>query len=218
MKRLALVLLMVIAAGCDDTRGMETRTYKLLQLSLDQAFTLFAPYLRSGGTIAGKDSLITVREKPDRLKVIEDLLKKYDGGGDARDIMLHVQVVQADGFTQRDSALAAIEPLLRRTFRFKGFRTLGQTDVRVREQGTFSQSQHYFTVSGRALKLENAAGETRLPLQITLVITQNDRTGLLFGDQMSTTVTTMLGKPMVLGKNIEQGAIILIITPSLASM
>ena len=47
---------------------------------------------------------------------------------------------------------------------------------------------------------------------------QNDRTGLLFGDQMSTTVTTMLGKPMVLGKNIEQGAIILIITPSLASM
>src|SRR5262245_50713739 len=105
MKRFATIaLLLVTLVACDKQRGMETKTYQLHRLKTDEALELLTPYIREGGRLSGKNTLITVTEKPDRQKVIEELLKKYDGTGEAIDIGLDVQVIEADGFEKTDSA------------------------------------------------------------------------------------------------------------------
>jgi len=219
MKRLAMVLAIVAVTGCGDrTRGMDTRTFTLGRLDSDQALTLLTPYVSEGGMLSAKGKLITVREKPDRMKVIEGLLAQYDGGGEAVDVALHFQVVQANGFTQRDSALTDIEPMLHQTFRYHGYKLLGETQVRVREEGTFEQNVGQFSISGRVHRME-AGPQKRLPMEIQLRTAPHKASdGSTAQDAMETTVTTTLGKPMVLGQSTSGGAIILVIRPSLAAM
>lgn len=221
MKWLTLLLVCTALVACDRTRGMEVRTYELSRLDADQVQALLTPYIGQGGTIAMKKGsrLITVRDRPERLKVVEDLLKKYDGGGEAVDVMLDLQVVQADGFTQRDSALADIEETLRQTFRYRGYRLLGETHVRVREENGFEQNVGEFAITGRVHRIQNVASEKRLPIDIQLQTPmQVGPNGLPHQEQMGTTVTATLGKPMVLGQSTKNGAVILVIRPGLAAM
>ncbi|HEX6559630.1 MAG TPA: secretin N-terminal domain-containing protein [Longimicrobiales bacterium] len=221
MKWLVLTFACMALVACNKTRGMEVRTYELSRLDADQVQTLLTPYIGDGGTIVMKKGsrLITVRDRPERLKLIEAVLKKYDGSGEAADVMLDLQVVQADGFSQRDSALADIEPTLRQTFRYRGYRLLGETHVRVREDNGFEQNVGDFAISGRVHRIQPGASEKRLPIDIQLQTPmQVAPNGLPRQDQMGTTVTATLGKPMVLGQSTRSGAIILVIRPSLAPM
>ena len=112
MKRMLLILMLVTLSACDRTRGMDTRTYTISRLTVDEALQLLTPYITEGGYLSGKSHLITVREKPERLKIVEDLLKKYDGGGVVQDVAMKIQVVEANGFTARDSSIADIEQTL----------------------------------------------------------------------------------------------------------
>src|SRR5687768_4998329 len=100
MKKLLLFALIMTLGACDkaDRRDMELRTFELNRLSNDEALALLTPYIREGGYVSGKNKLITVREKADRIKVIEDVLKKYDGIGEAADVVLRVRVIEANGF------------------------------------------------------------------------------------------------------------------------
>src|SRR5688572_18233981 len=122
MKRILLILMIVALSACDRTRGMDTRTYTISRLTVDEALQLLTPYITEGGYLSGKSHLITVREKPDRLKVIEDLLKKYDGGGVVQDVAMRIQIVEANGFNARDSSIADIEQTLRGMFKYQGYR------------------------------------------------------------------------------------------------
>ena len=72
MKKLMMLAVLLIAIGCDRrTAGMEVRTFQLHRLNNEDAVSLITPYIREGGLVSGKNRLVTVREKPDRLKVIE---------------------------------------------------------------------------------------------------------------------------------------------------
>ena len=96
MKRLVLAVLLIVVAGCDRNRGMETRTFELHRLTNDEALALLTPYITEGGRLSGKNRLITVQERPERMKVIEEVLGRYDGNQNAVDVMLHVQVIEAN--------------------------------------------------------------------------------------------------------------------------
>jgi hypothetical protein len=223
MKKLLMVAMLLIVAACDrGDRGMETKTYELHRLSTDEAFALLTPYIRERGRLSGKGKLITVREKPDRLTVIEELLRKYDGDENAVDVVLHVQVVEANGFTQRDSAIADIEPTLRQTFRYSGYRLAGEAHIQAREGSTFSRSigrgfvmgQNQpggYALMGRVDRLSTSQREQRVPVEIQLRGPNQD--GFV---EVSGTITGTIGKPTVIGQSTGNGAIILVIRPSLA--
>lgn len=224
MKRLLLIAVLFSLGACDGSRGMETRTFPLHRLSTEEAIALLTPYIRDGGTLstpAGKSKgaqapvrFVTVRERPERLQAIEDLLRKYDGHPNPVDLLLHIQVIEADGFTGRDSAIADIEQTLRRTFRYRGYRLAGEAHIQAREGSSFRR-----TLSGpgerEAYLLEGAvervstdrSSEQRVPISLEL------RGGRV---ELRSTVTGTLDKPTVLGQSTADGAVILVIRPSIA--
>jgi hypothetical protein len=185
---------------------METKTYVISRLTQEEALQLLTPYIREGGYLSGKSHLITVREKPDRIAVIEDLLKKYDGGGVVQDVAMRIQIVEANGFTARDSSIADIEQTLREMFKYQGYRLAGEALVRAREDSRFEQQVGAYKVSGAVGRVLADRG----PVTIVLA----DKTGAR--QLLSSTVTMTMNKPVVLGQSSDGGAIILIIRPSLA--
>ena len=222
MKKLLLLALVVLSAACQDkTRDMETRTFPLSRLNNDEALTLITPYVREGGYLTSPKSgrFITVREKADRMKVIEDVLKKYDGLGEAADVILDIRIVEANGFTTRDSALADVEQTLRETFRYRGYRLVGQTRVQTREGSGFRQSiGSGFTLGGTVSRLTATGSEQRVPIQVHLTgpVMRNASGLVTNASEMESTVTGVIGKPVVLGQSTGSGATILIITPTIA--
>ena len=223
MKRLLLAVLLITAFACDASRGMETRTFQLRQLSNEEALALLTPYIREGGRLSGKNKLVTVREEPERLKVIEDLLRKYDGDENAADVMLHVQVIEADGFTGRDNTIADIEQTLRQTFRYRGYRLAGEAHIQAREGTTFrrsigrgyvtGQNEGGYLLEGRVDRVTTSQREQRVPIDIQL--RGPNQGGFV---EVGSTVTATMGKPTVLGQSTGNGAVILVIRPSVAPM
>jgi len=223
MKKLLLLALVLLSAACrDKAHDMETRTFTLSRLNSDEALTLITPYVREGGHLTSPKSgaFITVRERADRMKVIEDVLKKYDGIGEAVDVILDIRIVEANGFTTRDSALVDVEQVLRETFRYRGYRLVGQTRVQTREGTRFEQtvgSANAYHLGGAIQRVSTTDKEQRVPIEIELTggIT---RTGGLVtpSSNMKSTVTASIGKPVVLGQSTGSGATILIIMPTLA--
>ena len=222
MKKLLIVVLLLLAA-CDRERGLETKTYQLNRLSNEDAMALLTPYIRERGRLSGRGRLITVREKPDRLQLIEQLLSRYDGLGEATDVVLNVQVIEANGFTGTDSAIADIEQTLRKTFRYRGYRLAGETRIQAREGTNFrrsigsgyvtgQQERNGYMLEGAVERVTTTANEQRIPIQIQL---RGPAAGGGFVE-VAGTVTGILGKPTVLGQSVGNGAVILVIRPSLA--
>lgn len=207
MKRALPLLALLALAACDRSRGMETRTFELARLDQAEAVALLTPYVRDGGAISGKSRLITVRETPDRLKLVDELLTKYDGGGQAVDVAMHIQVIEANGFTQRDPAIADVEQQLRRTFRYTGYRLVSETRIQAREDANFQQDMQAARIRGRVERVTTVGTEKRVPIAVEL------ESG---GGSLASTVTATLGKPLVLGQTVGKGAIILVIRPTLA--
>jgi hypothetical protein len=208
MKRCALVLVLVAISACDSKTGMEVRSYELSRLTNDEAVALLTPYVSEGGYLSGKNKLISVRERPDRLTLIEGLLKKYDGVGEAVDVVMEIQVIEANGFTTTDAAIADIEQSLRETFKYRGYKLLGETRIQAREGGVFRQASSQFTISGRVQRMVVQGNERRIPIEVDL------RVGNVAG--LESTVTATVGKPVVLGQSTESGAIILVLRPTIA--
>lgn len=212
MKKLWMLVLLAGIAACDSRSGMEIRTYTLGRLTVDQAESLLTPYIREGGLLSGRDRLLTVREKPDRLKLVEDLLKKYDGGGEALDVVLNIQVIEADGFTERDSAIADVEQTLRGMFKYHGYKLLGETRIVAREGSHFDQSASAFQISGDVMRVTDQGGEKRVPVEIGLGLRPAGPQQV----SIHSTITTTIGKPTVLGQSTNKGALILVVRPSIA--
>lgn len=217
MKKVVMLMmaLATLVSACDKTRGMEVRTYTLNRLTIDDAGSIIQPYIRDGGYYSGKNRLITIREKPDRLKVIEDLLKKYDGLGDAVDIVLNVQIIEANGFTERDSAIADIEQTLRETFKYRGYRLAGETRILAREGTAFrTTTAGNFMLEGEVARVAMSGEEQRVPIELRLMRRPASQDGQAI--ELAGTITGTIGKPTVLGQSTNQGAVILVIRPSIA--
>jgi hypothetical protein len=187
---------------------METRTYELQRLSTDDALALLTPYIRDGGRLSARGKLVNVTEKPDRLELIEKVLKQYDGLGEAVDVALDVQVIEADGYESADSSIADIEGTLRQMFKYRGYKLVGSTHIRTREAEDFTQVTPSFRIMGNTQRVRVVGGERRIPITIKLHTDKGD---------MESTVTATLGKPIVVGQSTNSGgATILVIRPSLA--
>ncbi len=135
MKIAALITATVGALfmGCERDQT-EVRTFTLERLDAEEAIGLVDPYIdRDRGAISISGRLITVRELPGNLDRIAVVLDQYDRARVS--VRLHFQLIEANGFADRDESIQAVEAELRNLLRYNGYRLVGETVIQLREGG-----------------------------------------------------------------------------------
>ena len=226
MMKIAAVITVSVGAlimGCERD-SMEVRTFTLDRLAPEEAATLVEPYIygdRKGapGALNFTDRLITVRELPENLDRIAAVLEEYDRPRAA--VRLHFQLIQANGFADRDQSIQAVETELRKLLRYNGYRLVGETVLQLREGGG----------GGQMLQgvLEGASpGDSQFNLEAAVGIVSMGDEGTTVELQVSlehfnsqilgTEVTASNGQSLVLGTTsalVGGGALILVVTPTI---
>lgn len=222
--RTILPMLAVSAAvGCGWTSGqdLETRTFRLQHVNPESALQLIGPYVRSEGaelsTGGGNIAAITVRETPDALQRIAEMLAEFDRPRPS--VTLHFQVIEANGFETSDPAIADVEAALRELFRFRGYRlaaegvVIGTADSHLRQQ--LAGAGRWFRISAMVLSVPPQDSTGTIQLSVALA----SATG---GEMLlETTVGVPIGQTMVIGtapqngRRGEAGALILTVRPEL---
>ena len=165
---LASLALLIPLAACDSGGvDLETRTFRLEHLSAHEATNIIEPYVYSDraenpGTMNGTEEAVTVRETADNLDRIARVLEDFDRP--TPELRLRFQVIEADGFTGSDPAIADVEEELRELFRFEGYRLVGEGMLSVVDGTSFQQrltgSEGGWVVLGNAFRVRG--GTVRL--------------------------------------------------------
>jgi hypothetical protein len=194
-KTMAAFALAALALGaCDSRRGMVVRTYELHRLTLDEAETLITPYVNEGGYISGKNRLMTVRERPERLDSIAAILRRYDGA--PVQLTLRFQVIEAGDFAGGDSSIARVEAPLREMFRYRGYRLIHDLRLHTMEGAGFSQEEAQLRVQGTVREARLTGPDPHVTLEVSVGTERGN---------ISTGVSGAPGKTMVIGTQQQSG-------------
>ncbi len=227
MRRLPLLVLALLPlAACQRPPELTTRTFPLHRLSAPRALALVQPYVypdrkNAPGMVTAAEGMLTVRELPENVNRINDVLAQYDAPPTS--VLLHFQLLQADGAAPVDSAIAPLEAELRRVFRFGGYRLASNAVVRTTPGDDFAQHLPGvpYELEGRVQDFERVAGGDVGTIMVVLREETTRQTVLM------TTVTARAGQTIVLGTSrplgppragaAGEGALILALTPEFAS-
>lgn len=213
-----LFVVTLMTGACRPGGQLETRTFQLTNLEADEAYHLLEPYIyqdREGvpGMMSATDDAITVRELPENLRRIEAVLAEFDRPLDG--VRLNFMLIEADGFTGSDPAIADIEEELRKLFSFQGYRLAARAALQTVEDGFVSQvlGDRGYEVAGRIHRLDVDESGGSLTMEVEL------------SNLFTTTVSIPLGETVVLGSGqipdyLRQDgsavqAAILVVTPEL---
>jgi hypothetical protein len=203
-----LFFLVAVFAGCARTAELDTRTFELQSMPVEDALMIIEPYVygdRPGapGTASAMRGLLTVRETPDNLEKIARVLSEFDVS--SKNVQLHVQLISANGARTADPAIADVEAELRRLFRFEGYALVAEgvltgLEGRQVQQAMFDQRgqqadpnlQRYFVAAylGNVVESGNPPALTLESIQL-----QSGRGEMLF----DASVTVGIGHTVVLG-------------------
>lgn len=201
--KIPVLLLLVGAAACDRTPELEVRTFRLSHLRPHEAQPMIDPYVfvdREGapGKAMAIQGAITVRETPDNLDRIQQVLAEYDQA--RADVRLHFQLIEADGFTESDARIADVEREMQKIFQFEGYRLAGEAFVSATDHSEITQglkgTDDRYEIRGVLYWLQ--AGVIRLE-EISL----SSRRG---GAYLQTTVNIRPGQTLVLGSSPKEGS------------
>lgn len=220
MRRLSKTFVMLIIAtlvAC-DSNDPETREYRLEYLTPADAMALVRQHLVAGASelrIAIHDDAprtLSISAPAEQLVQVEALLSTYDVPGP--DVRLRFQLIEADGFTAVDPAIAEVEAALRELFRFGGYRLVSEALMTVSQNSHASQRLIGFddvplylnTNVGRIASGDHRSVELRVSL------------GESGGEILSTSVVVPDGQTVVLGTARpfeDRGALILVVRPEI---
>ncbi len=154
----AILLVAILPVGCRLGEGangaLQVRTFEIQYLDPDEAAQMIDPYIygdREGnpGMISLGPGTITVRERADNLARIEAVLAQFDKARPG--VTLRFQLIEADGASTRDPAIAKVETQLRKLFRYEGYRLIGESVVSGIEgreaSGRIATSEGVYTIS-----------------------------------------------------------------------
>lgn len=127
----ALLMLAIGMAACGGPT-LDTRTFELQYLDADEAARMVDPYIygdrpEGAGAMSAVGNTLTVRETPDNLEKIARVLAQFDRPKPR--VRLHFQLIEADGATTTDSAIADVEAELRKLFRYRGYKLLNEAFI-----------------------------------------------------------------------------------------
>ena len=163
----ALASVVVVAlSGCQrGTPTLDTKTFTVKYLDNTTLSELIDPYVfkdREGapGSYSAAPGAITVRETRDNLEKIARVLQEYDVP--RPDIRLHFQLIEADGFTDTDPAIAPVEAQLRKVFQFKGYHLVGEalvgatdgTEIRQRLRDGYVLGAHVYRTDPSTVRVQ----------------------------------------------------------------
>jgi len=136
------LLTSILGSACQRNPVLETQTFRINHLQPWEVESLIGPYVytdRAGnpGTLSSAEQAVTVRETPDNLEKIARVLAEYDVV--RPDVRLHFQLIEADGFTDSDPRIAAVEAELRKIFQFRGYRLAGEATVTATNDASINQ-------------------------------------------------------------------------------
>ena len=201
---LALAALIVVVSGaCRQSPSLETRTFRVTHLQPYEVEALVAPYVytdraENGGMMSPGTQAVTVRETPDNLEKIARVLEEYDVT--RPDVRLHFQLIEADGFTTSDPAIAAVEAELRKVFQFRGYRLAGEAVVAATNEAEISQrmksSDQAYQIEGRVYWIRGDL----VHLENVVLVQQNA------GEILMTSVNIRPGQTLVLGSSPKEGS------------
>ncbi len=209
--------------GCQGD-SLEVRTFTLERLEAEAAYGLVDPYVyrdREGrpGTMSISEGLITVRELPENLDRIAEVLEEFDRARAA--VRLHFQLIQANGFDDRDESIQAVETQLRKLLRYDGYRLVGEAVLQLREGGGGGQM-----LQGSLEGVSSGDSQFELGAFVGTVSTGDQGSAVElqvalehFGDDiLRTEVNAANGQSLVLGTTsalVGGGALILVVTPTI---
>lgn len=203
MGRVRTILLILATlpavAGCGGDGGLETRTFQLRYLQPHTVTSLLDPYVygdREGapGRISVTESAVTVRETAENLDRIDRVLAQYDQPRPT--VMLHFQIIRANGADGTDPAIAEVERELRRLFRFDGYELVA--DARIGGiAGTLirqlaGRGDRQYIIEGGVNEVRSAVDPATVTLDVRL-----SAAGM--GPILETGVTVAEGQSVVLG-------------------
>lgn len=203
-------------AACDGG-GTDTRTFALEHMSPQSAQSLVLPYVPAGSAsvrVSISPPALTVAASADRLDQIEEMLQRLDVA--APDVRLRFQLIEADGFTDVDPAIADVEAVLRDLFRFGGYRLAAEALVAT-TPGSKSL-QRLLGVGSMPLTLEvyvdriSGAAAGGFSVDVSVLLRGPD------GEILSTRVIVPAGQTVVLGTARpfeDRGALILVVRPEI---
>ena len=181
---------------------LETRTFRLAHLRPPEAVALIDPYVygardRDPGVVSGIEGAITVRETRDNLEQIERVLAEFDQP--RPDIRLRFQLIEADGFTDSDPRIAAVEGELRKLFQFVGYRLAGEATITTAD-GT-DMSQHLTAADGMFLVTGSVYRTDPTLIRLEEIVLWED------GERrLQTTINIRPGQTIVLGSSPKRGS------------
>ena len=195
----ALVAAAAVAGACDPAGRLETRTFDLAHLDPLEAQEIIGPYVyadREGspGMITTFPSGLTVRERPEALDRIAEVLARYDR--EKPGIRLHFQLIEADGFTEQDARIADVREALDALFRFEGYRLAAETQLAMVEGTRASQP---IAGTARPYALEAHLQSVRVQEDGGSVTVSVRLASGVMDDGIATTLTVPLGETVVLG-------------------
>lgn len=207
--------------GCLLERDMEVRVFELERLDPDEVVSLIEPYVypdREGsqGYVSVTDNTLTVRELPENLDRIAAVLERFDTPRST--VLLKFQIVAANGYEGSDPEIATVEVELRKLLRYKGYKLLANTIVRVLEGENATQMVivnenpleirvGIGPVRGEAVELEVQVSAPRTQVLATVVNLQFGRTVVL---------GTGRNTRLVNGQFRDDGALILVVTAEIS--
>lgn len=202
-------------AACDGGPTLDTRTFEVRYLAPHQVDRLITPYVFSDretnpGMLSSSQGAVTVRETPDNLEKIARVLEEYDRPRPT--VVLHFQIIEADGAGEADPAIADVERELRRLFRFEGYRLQAETRVTA-IQGTSvrqlmgREEERGFMIEGGVIEVRRGSDHATVTLDVQLNVA-------MAGPVLETSVTIPAGHSVVLGTAnapAYEGALILVV-------
>lgn len=198
-----LALTLFTLAACDRAPELDVRTFPIEHLGYDEVLALVSPYVYenrpdAGGTFSASGRAVTVRETPDNLDRIAEVLADHDV--DRPEIRLLFQLIEADGFTDADPRIADVVTELRSVFQFRGYRLAGESMVTVTDHSEVEQQLR----AADGVYLVTAGAERANASSIRLVdvtLWQGPGTPVL-----KTTVNVRPGQTLVLGSSPRSGS------------
>lgn len=215
--RALLLVAALVSPACRLGSTLDTRTFELRYLDPGVAEGMILPYVyvdrpKARGQVTHVGNTITVRETPDNLAKIARVLTEFDRPTPT--VQLHFQILSADGAGPSDPAIAPVEAQLRKLFRFRGYRLLGETVVSAAARSHITQTiggaGGPYVINGQ-LHSVRAAGDSGT-VQIEVELTS--RISLV----LRTALDVALGQTVVLGSGAPgagSGALILTLRPEL---
>jgi type II secretory pathway component GspD/PulD (secretin) len=214
------LLLLLGCTACRADDPLVPRTIPLRQLPPSEALRLASTYVRGEGSsleITEVPRALTVRAPSAELHEVERILQQYDRP--QPDVTLHFQVIEADGFTTSDSAIADVENALRGLFRFGGYRLAAEALLRSSPQSDIAQQMigrdgTGYSLTGRVREV-TVGEDGRSAASMDLKLWIESSTVVL-----ETSVNVPSGQTVVLGTSrprADRPALILVVKPEVGS-